>query len=244
MAGARLFACLAALIAAPVVSHGAETTQGGWSAEFQEPTHRYGHGIMGDLPEWGRLCLSGKDGQAACVTLPERRVFEDMAPRLADLDRDGTPEAVVVESDATQGAALVVYRLAGAELQRIATPPIGRAFRWLAPAGIADLDGDGYFEIAYVDRPHLAKTLRIWRYRDAALTEVAAAKGLTNHRIGETTIAGGIRDCGDTPEVITADAGWSRLVATTLDADKLTHRDIGPHKGRGSFKAAMACKSP
>jgi hypothetical protein len=44
-----------------------------------------------------------------------------------------------------------------------ATPHIGSANRWLAPIGAADLDGDGRVEIAYVDRPHLARTLRIWR---------------------------------------------------------------------------------
>jgi hypothetical protein len=43
------------------------------------------------------------------------------------------------------------------------TPWIGQRFRWLAPVAAADLDGDGAMELAYVDRPHLARTLRVWR---------------------------------------------------------------------------------
>ena len=42
------------------------------------------------------------------------------------------------------------------------------AFTLLAPLGAADLDGDGKIELAYIDRPHLAKILRIWRFDDGA----------------------------------------------------------------------------
>ena len=124
-----------------------EVHDGDALARFENPTNRYGHGIMGDLPEWGRLCLMNA-GQIACVDLPETSVFEDIAPRLADLDGDGWMEAVVIESSVTGGASLVVYRLEKGKLQRIATSPIGQRNRWLAPAGIADFDGDGYIEIA------------------------------------------------------------------------------------------------
>jgi hypothetical protein len=68
----------------------AGTRFGAFTAPVEAPTHRYGHGIMGDLPEWGCLCLTGPAAQT-CVTLPQSAVFKDMVPRLADLDRDGTP---------------------------------------------------------------------------------------------------------------------------------------------------------
>ncbi|MCU4653989.1 VCBS repeat-containing protein [Roseibacterium sp. SDUM158016] len=227
-------------------------TQGGGTsgiaaAWFEEPTTRYAHGVLGDAIEAGTLaaqldnapnCVTGR------VTLPQAEVFEDLAPRLADLDGDGRAEIIVVQSHRDLGARLAVYGLApdGQGLRLLAaTPNIGRTNRWLAPVGAADLDGDGYMEIAYVDRPHLARTLRVWRYVDGTLTEIAAASGLTNHRIGEAFITGGIRDCGAGPEIITADADWSRLVATRLAPDATLHaRDLGPFT-RAAARAALAC---
>ena len=230
----------AALVLATGAAVASEARLDGWTARFAEPTHRYGHAIMGDLPEWGRLDLSGPSGEAS-VTLPRTSVFEDIAPRLADLDGDGVPEAVVVESTFRAGAALVVYRLEGNGLQRIATPNIGTRNRWLAPAGIGDLDGDGAIELAYIDRPHLAKRLRVWRYVDGALEHVADAGGLTNHRIGEPFITGGLRDCGAGPEIITADARWRRIVATVLQDGVLSSRDLGQFSAE-QVASALTCK--
>lgn len=230
----RLAAALAGLLACAAPAAAQTIT----AAAYAEPTTRYPHGVLGDEVEYGALVLTLSDGASRRVVLPATRVFEDTAPRLHDLDGDGAPEVIAVESDAARGARLSVY---GPDGLVAATPFIGTRFRWLAPSGAADLDGDGHFEIAYVDRPHLAKTLRVWRFRDGRLEEVAALAGLTNHRIGERDIAGGIRDCGAGPEVVTADAGWSQVMATRLEGDRLAARAIGPHRGRGSFAAALAC---
>lgn len=215
-------------------------------ARYEEPTDRYDHGILGDGIEWGALrlvvdqCLDCETRQVReyLIRLPEIRVFEDVAPRLVDLDQDGFPYVMVVESDASQGARLALYSEAGLVA---ATPFIGQRNRWLAPLGAADLDGDGTMEVAYVDRPHLAKTLRIWRWTGAALEELAAFPGVTNHRIGERDIAGGIRDCGDQPEMVLARADWSRLVGLRFDGKDFAQRDLGPHRDRGSFAQAMQC---
>jgi hypothetical protein len=107
--------------------------------------------------------------------------------------------------------------------------------------GAADLDGDGRVEIAYVDRPHLARTLRLWRFDAGALVLVADLPGVTNHRTGETDIAGGIRTCGDGPEMILASADWSRLLAVRFDGAGFSQRDIGADTSRAAFAAAMAC---
>ena len=230
---------LAVVLALALAASAPATAQQIVAADYSEPTDRYGHGILGDAIEWGALDLTLSDGTRVTLRLPQTRVFEDTAPRLADLDGDGAAEVVVVETDMAQGASLAVYGSAG---KIAATPYIGRSNRWLAPLGSADLDGDGHVELAYIDRPHLAKTLRIWRYRDGQLTHVADLAGLTNHRIGERDIAGGIRDCGQGPEIITADAGWSRLIASQLGAGGgITSRDIGPHEGRASFATALGC---
>jgi hypothetical protein len=217
-----------------------------FSAKYVEPTTRYAHGVLGDAVEWGALSLTidgcPQSAQACPRTvtyrLPEDRVFEDIAPRLVDVDGDGFDEVVVIETQVNRGASLAVY---GAQGKLAATPHIGTSNRWLAPVGAADLDGDGRVELAYVDRPHLAKVLRVWRWQGGKLRHVADLPGVTNHRIGEDYISGGIRTCGGAAEMIVADASWQRLVAVTLNGNKLSGTDIGPHKGRGSFRKALGC---
>ncbi|MDU8942887.1 FG-GAP repeat domain-containing protein [Ovoidimarina sediminis] len=215
-----------------------------WAA-YSDATGRYAHGILGDAVEAGGLRVEAGD-KGACdlyVILPEQSVFEDTGPRIADLDGDGRNEVIVVESHRDTGAALAVYGIRNGALVKLdATPNIGSPNRWLAPVGIADLDGDGATEIAYVDRPHLAKILRVWRWKNGRLREVAAASGVTNHRIGETDIAGGVRECGDGPEMIVADAAWRDVMAVRLLGGTLSARRIGAHEGRRSFAAAMSCR--
>lgn len=227
-----LGAVLVALWALPAVA------QNITSARFAEPTTRYGHGVLGDAVEWGALQMDVAGGGRIMVRLPKDHVFEDVAPRLLDVTGDGFPEVVVVETDMSLGGALAVYGPAGKIAE---TPHIGRTNRWLAPIGAADLDGDGAIELAYIDRPHLAKTLRIWRFEEGGLTAVADLPGYTNHRIGEADIAGGIRTCAGTAEMIVATGDWSRVVAIRFGKAGFEQRDLGPHRGRGSFAKALAC---
>lgn len=240
----RLMLCagLAVLVPVAAVAQAADAwrSQTLVSARYTEPTSRYAHGVLGDAIEHGALELR-YDGvaQPYLIRLPQERVFEDTEPRLVDVDRDGRPEVVVVESHRDQGARLAIYNGAGLVA---ATPYIGQSNRWLAPIAGADMDGDGLVELAYIDRPHLVKTLRVWRFENGGLKEVAALKGLTNHRIGERDIGGGLRDCGQGPEMIVASADWQHLVAVRFDANKLSARNIGPHEGRASFARALACK--
>ncbi|MCA1335019.1 FG-GAP repeat domain-containing protein [Pseudooceanicola marinus] len=210
------------------------------SARYADPTTRYAHGVLGDEIEYGTLELTLPGEVTRRFTLDPSLVFEDVAPRLSDLDDDGAPEVIVVESHRSRGARLAVWN---AEGRITATPAIGQAFRWLAPLGAADLDGDGRVEIAYVDRPHLAKTLRIWRYDPAArtLSAVAQSPGVSNHRIGWAHIPGGLRDCGTGPEMILADADWQSVLALRLTkSGQITRRGLGPYLGPDSLDAALA----
>ena len=208
-------------------------------AKFAAPTDRYPHAVLGDGLEWGALELRGP-GTRVILRLPEDRVFEDLAPRLADVDGDGDLEAVVVESHARLGARLAVYDMRGVVA---ATPFIGTRFRWLAPFAWQDLDGDGRVELAYIDRPHLAKVLRVWRFEDGNLREIASLSGLTNHRIGEDFISGGVRDCGAGPEMVLAEAGWQGLFAVQLREGRLRTRPIPDHPATpAGFAAALDCR--
>lgn len=207
------------------------------SAEYSDPTTRYNHGILGDAVEYGGLRLHD-DNRKLTITLPADHVFEDIHPRLADIDGDGNLEVIVIETDVSKGAALAIYDAHGKLAE---TPHIGRTHRWLAPIGIADFNGDGDMDIAYIDRPHLAKELRVWSYRDGKLVEIAQARNLTNHKIGWDFIAGGVRDCGTRPEMITADGAWRNVISTRFTGGKLVSEKIGAYKGPNSLKAALGC---
>lgn len=235
----RVAAIVAALLIAPDGAPRAETIV---SATYADPTTRYAHGVLGDAVEWGTLVITTEDWAHKTnyrIELPHSRVFEDLAPRLADVDLDGDMEVIVIESEASTGAQLAIYDQTG---KIAATPHIGTRNRWLAPIGAGDLDGDGAIELAYIDRPHLAKTLRVWRFQAGALVPVADLPGLTNHRIGEDFITGGLRECGQRPEMITASANWTRVMATVLKDGKLETRDLGAFEGPTSVTQALACK--
>lgn len=213
-------------------------------AQYADPTTRYPHGVLGDAIEYETLRVTLASGHSLAVRWAETLVFEDTAPRPVDVTGDGLAEVLAVQSHERFGAQLAVYGLseAGQLTQIAATPFIGTRFRWLAPLGAADIDGDGRVEIAFVDRPHLAKTLRIYEYSGGDLQLEASFSGVTNHRIGEEDIAGGIRTCADAPEMIVADAGWSDILAIRWDGAAFDMRRVGPHSGRDSFSKAMLCK--
>ena len=65
-------------------------------ARYSEPTTRYAHGILGDAIEFGALEIVTDAGKAITMRLPETRVFEDLEPRLYDVDLDGNAEVVVI----------------------------------------------------------------------------------------------------------------------------------------------------
>lgn len=215
------------------------------SATYEEPTDIYGHGAVAN-GEYAILSI-GTDSSVFRIRY-DGAVFEDTQPRLVDLNGDGAPEVVAVRSGFTTGASIVVFGLGDAgkieELMR--TEPIGQRNRWLAIAAIADLDQDGAIEIAYVDRPHLAKVLRVievasdldgaWTYR-----QVAQSGDLTNHHYRAPDIEGGLRDCDGRLEIITADGSWSRIVSTSLEEGELISRDLGIYQGAASLEAAMSC---
>lgn len=190
----------------------------------------YDHDILGGTPEW--TTLSGPNWALQF----RNGFFEDIRPRVVDVTGDGIPEVVSVQTSRARGARLIVVSAQGKLLA--ATRYIGQPHRWLAVAGIGDFDGDGRIEIAYVDRPHLAKQLVFVRLEAGRLRELARVSGLTNHRIGDDHISGGSRNCGRGDELIVASGDWTRLVAVRMGA---APQDLGVYSA-DRMRAVLACQ--
>ena len=153
-------------------------------------TDRYGHGVLGDALEASRLVVETRAGRRLQIELPAHRVFEDLEPRLADLDGDSRDEIIVVESDINLGASLAVYSVDADRLvKRAATAFLGQSNRWLNPLGVGDFDGDGRPDIALVATPHIGGILRLYRFDGAVLSPFAEARGVSTHRLGSTELA-------------------------------------------------------
>ena len=164
------------------VARGTGTIADAWLADA---TTRYRHFVLGSPYEAASLMVRLRDGKLLRLTLPDDSVFEDRQPRLADLDGDGIDEIVLVRSYLNRGAALAVIALRDGALSIVAeTPPTGSPNTWLNPAGIADFDGDGMVDIAYVQMPHVLGLLRIWTLRSGRLIEIASMPDTSNHVIG------------------------------------------------------------
>jgi hypothetical protein len=150
------------------------------------PTAKYRHGVLGDAVESEAVILDRADGRKEIVEAGRDAVFEDLAPRLADLDNDGRYKILVVKSYLDRGAALaVIGRNAKGELAVLdETPAIGTANRWLNPAGVASFSGGKEKEIALVKMPHALGRLELWRWAGGKLQKVAEISDTSNHAIG------------------------------------------------------------
>ena len=157
------------------------------------PSGRYAHGVLGDKLEAAALLAIDRHSLTVeyRLTLPAPLVFEDWEARpLQDNQRE---VLALVRSGSAGGAALVIAGLemgksgAGQLSVLAAGPDFGQPFRWLAPM----TDGKALYA---VHTPHIGGVLNLYTWNGKTLTAqaVSGAEALSNHRIGQRFITGGI----------------------------------------------------
>lgn len=166
-------------------------------AWYGRPTERYGHAVLGDAIEAGSLIAESSKGERFEFILDTSFVFEDITPRIFDLDGDGKNEIITIRSSLGRGAAIAIYGLTGGVLAELAsTPEIGRSNRWLNIAGIADYPGAGVAAIAWVETPHIGGILRMGVYANRKFEIFSNSyNGFSNHFIGSREL--GLSATGD-----------------------------------------------
>lgn len=157
-------------------------------AQYAQPTEKYGHGILGDAVEALQLVVV-RNGETYTLSLNDQYVFEDIQPRLFDVDEDGELEFVTIRSNVNAGAGIAIYKIEDQALVEFATvAEVGSAFRWLNIAAIYDLDGDGILELAWVQTPHIGGILRVAKLERGLLTVLAESSFYSNHAIGQRNL--------------------------------------------------------
>ncbi|MGB0798060.1 MAG: FG-GAP-like repeat-containing protein, partial [Planktomarina sp.] len=216
-------------------------------AEYDDDLDIYPHRIMGRIFEKDTLHVNTHDGVRVSLTLSVSNpghVFEDVKPHIGDLNGDGLNDVAVIETSLTHGASLAIYTVKRGMLVKIAqTPFVGRRNRWYAQLGFGDFNNDGALDVAFVDRPHLARIIRVYSIKDGRFQEIAAAEGVTNHAIGDEIIWGGVRRCSDRDEIVLKNQTSGNFMAIWINAkdNRFTGRDLGVRGGPAHFYQALQC---
>ena len=61
----------------------------------------------------------------------------------------------------------------------------------------------------------------MWSFDGSSLIEIARASGLTNHRIGDEVITGGVRTCGGQDQMVVLSGDWKRIFVARFKGGEL-----------------------
>lgn len=156
--------------------------------QYTMPTERYSHGILGDKIEAAQLMVT-VDSVFYTLKLANEYVFEDIRPRLYDVDGDGELEFITIRTNVLHGAGIAIYKLVDKQLQEYAyVPEIGTAYRWLNIVAINDLDNDGIVELVWIETPHIGGILKVGKIKAGKLDVFDQLPGYSNHAIGKRNL--------------------------------------------------------
>lgn len=89
--------------------------------------------------------------------------------------------------------------------------------------------------------PHLAHRLVLVRLDGNQFVPVARLDGVSNHRIGDNFITGGVRDCGNGPDIVIRSADWRQTIRIKYKDGSLTAVSLGPNSDQTALHADLAC---
>lgn len=157
-------------------------------AQFSSPTDKYNHGILGDKIEGQQLVVAAND-QVIEFELDEDYVFEDIRPRLYDVDGDGDLEIITIRSHIDLGGGIMIYDITDEAIVEYGhVTEIGTRHRWLNIVAIDDLDDDGIVELVWIQTPHIGGILKLAKITRGIITPISEKSQYSNHAIGETNL--------------------------------------------------------
>lgn len=157
-------------------------------AQYAVPTERYKHGALGDFIEASQLVVYYANNFYS-LTLEGDYVFEDIRPRLVDVNNDKVPEIICIRSKTGEGAGIVVYKIENNHLHPYAfLSEIGTANRWLNIAAIYDMDYDGIIEILWVQTPHIGGILKGAEILPGKMNATDSVTYYSNHQGGSQNL--------------------------------------------------------
>jgi len=125
-------------------------TGGGTIAEatLAGPADRTGHVVPGAPAEASRLVVRMHDGRVLDFSLPGGEMFEDLAPRIADLDGDGVADLAIPSFDRRR---LRFLSFRGG-VHEISSPPLPAAA--VTDFGLFTMNGKPAVEVGLADGAH------------------------------------------------------------------------------------------
>lgn len=161
---------------------------GGMYAQYARPSSRYNHNILGDAIEAEELVVL-KDGITYTNKLSEQYVYEDIKPRLFDVDSDGELEIITIRTHVNKGAGIMIYKIVDNNLTEFAwVDEVGLSNRWLNIVAVYDLDNDGNVELVWVQTPHIGGILKVAKIKAGNLQAFSETSPYSNHSIGERNL--------------------------------------------------------
>lgn len=161
------------------------SADGNTYAQYAKPTLKYTHGILGDAIEAEQLVVV-QDSVFYELDLADEYVFEDIRPRLFDVNQDGALEFITIRSHQDLGAGIVIYKIEQGVLEEYAfVEEIGFSNKWLNLVGINDFTNDGQIEMVWVQTPHIGGILKYTVIEAGKLEPLDQTGEYSNHGIGE-----------------------------------------------------------